>query len=75
MTQETSSRTELELAREEFEQRWLETRTRLSGELGVQLRRTGWLTLLLAGAVGLAAAVALKGSRGGSPKGLPEGSD
>lgn len=57
------SRTELEQARSRFQQRWAETRDRLDGELGVRVRRSGWLAMLLAGAVGVAAAVALKGAR------------
>ena len=57
------SQTELAAARQEFERRWTQTRERLDGELGLQVRRSGWLVLLLAGAVGVAAAVALKAGR------------
>jgi hypothetical protein len=57
------SQVELERARADFERRWHKTRERLSSELGVEVRRTGWLVLLLAGAVGLATAVAINSAR------------
>ena len=69
------SRTELEDARREFERRWAQTRKRLDGELGLQLKRSGWLVLLLAGAVGVAAAVGLKSAKDGRRGELAAGPD
>jgi len=69
------SPTELDHARREFERHWSQTRDRLDGELGLQLRRSGWLVLLLAAAVGVAAAVGLKSARGAQRQKLSAGPD
>ena len=69
------SQAELQQARSTFEQHWRETRERLSGEFGVELRRSGWLILLLAGAVGVASAVAIKAAKGKRGAELPPHSD
>ena len=69
----TMSRADLDLARTAFEQRWRSARRRLASELGIEERRSGWLTLLLAAAVGLATAAAIKKGRR-RPR-LPSASD